>query len=239
MKDADRETLRGLPLFSGLAEDELQRLLAEAVVERCPPGTLIFREGDRARHVHLLLAGIVELSKMEGKRECGVLMLSAGDVFMPAAALFDEPYLTSARALTAARLLLLEVDAVRAATARSALLAMRLARVMGGQWRMAVRHILDLKCRSAPERLAAFLLRIFDESRLQDSAELPISKRHLASRLGMTAETLSRALQTLADNGLFVRGNRIIVRDRQAIDAFCGPDLYPRAVGGSLDVHAF
>jgi CRP/FNR family transcriptional activator FtrB len=239
MKEADQEALRGLPLFSDLAEDELQPLLAAAAVERCPAGTLIFREGGRARHVHVLLSGIVDLSKVEGRREYGVLMLFAGDVVMPAAGLFDEPYLTSARALTAARLLLLEVDAVRAATARSALLAMRLARVMGGQWRMAVRHILDLKCRSAPERLAAFLLRVFDESRLKASAELPISKRHLASRLGMTAETLSRALQILADNGLFVRGNRIIVRDRRAIDAFCGPDLYPKAVGGSLDVHAF
>jgi CRP/FNR family transcriptional activator FtrB len=135
--------------------------------------------------------------------------------------------------------LFLEIPVVRRELADSAAFTARIARIMGGQWRMAVRHILDLKCRSAAQRLAAFLLRLVDESPRQDIVELPIPKRHLASRVGMTAETLSRALQTIADHGLHVRGTRIIVKDRAKIEAFCGPDPYPEPTDEMLYVRAF
>ena len=117
-------------------------------------------------------------------------------------------------------------------------LAMQLCKLVSGQWRMAVRHILDLKCRSAPQRLAAFLLRLADESPLND-AVLPFSKRHLAVRVGMSAETLSRTLQQLADNGLHVRGKRIIIKDRAMAETFCGPDPYPDRGEALLGVYAF
>lgn len=238
MIDGDRAAVERLPLFAGLDDAQIERLLEGAVIQRYAPGTVLFQEGESARHFPVLVSGIAELTKMEGRRECGVLMLSAGDVFMPAAALYDEPYLTSARILTNARVLCLEIPAVRRELEACAAFTARIARIMGGQWRMAVRHILDLKCRSAAQRLAAFLLRLVDESPLKDNIELPIPKRHLASRVGMTAETLSRAFQTIADNGLHVRGTRIIVRDRAKIEAFCGPDLYPEPADELLYVRA-
>jgi CRP/FNR family transcriptional activator FtrB len=239
MNGGDRDAVEKLPLFRGLPDAQIERLLEGASIQRCVPGTILFQEGEAARHFPVLVSGIAELTKMEGRKECGVLMLSAGDVFMPAAALYDEPYLTSARILVGARVLFLELPAVRRELAACTAFTARIARIMGGQWRMAVRHILDLKCRSAAQRLAAFLLRLVDESPLQDNVELPIPKRHLASRVGMTAETLSRALQTIADNGLHVRGTRIIVRDRAKIEAFCGPDPYPERADETLYVRAF
>jgi hypothetical protein len=48
---------------------------------------------------------------------------------------------------------------------------------------------------------------------------------------------LSRALQILADNGLVVRGRQIIVRDRDKIEAFCGPDPYCPGTEERLEVH--
>jgi hypothetical protein len=54
----------------------------------------------------------------------------------------------------------------------------------------------------------------------------------------MQPETLSRALQTLVANGLYLRGRQIIVTNRTAIDAFCGPDPYPSASDYELGVHA-
>jgi len=121
---------------------------------------------------------------------------------MPAAVLFDDPYLVSGLTLSPSRLLLLKASSVREQAEANATLAMRLCRVIAGQWRLAVRHILDLKCRSAAQRLGAFLLRIVDDGSDPASAELPVARRHLAARLRMTAETLSRSLQLVAVNGL-------------------------------------
>lgn len=238
MREADDGAVATSPFFAGLEGPVRERLLADARIERVPAGTILFREGEKAEFIHLMMSGVAEIMKMEGPRECGVLIFTSGDIFMPAAAMWDEPYLTSARALTPARLLLLRGAKVKEEAQRSPELAMRVCRLVSGQWRMAVRHILDLKCRSAPERLAAFLLRLVDASPFSETAELPFPKRSLAARVGMTAETLSRTLQQLADNGLHLRGTRIVVKDRARIDRFCGPDPYPERAETALGVHA-
>jgi CRP-like cAMP-binding protein len=103
---------------------------------------------------------------------------------------------------------------------------------------MAVRNILDLNCRTAAQRVASFLLRLVDLQPDTGAPILPIAKRHLAARLGMTAETLSRMLQVVADNGLHLRGRTIIVHDRARVEKFCGPDPYPSADERALNVFA-
>ncbi|MEO7177695.1 MAG: helix-turn-helix domain-containing protein [Allosphingosinicella sp.] len=230
--------MAGLPLFVGLEPACVDRLLGGAAIQRAAAGTILFCEGDEAKLIHVLMSGMVEVSKMQGRRECGVLMFTSGDIFMPAAAMFQEPYLTSGRVLASSRLLTIKGSVLREEANVNPQVAMRMCQLISGQWRMAVRHILDLKCRSAPERLGAFLLRIVDESPNSDNAELPIPKRHLATRVGMTAETLSRTFQILAENGLHVRGSRILVKDRAKIEKFCGPDPYPDRTETSLGVNA-
>jgi CRP/FNR family transcriptional activator FtrB len=228
---------RHLPLFSGLGEAEMGRVLSRAAVQVLPPGSLLFEQGDRPEFLHLLIDGVVELFKRSGRRECGLMLLAGGDVFMPAAVLFDEVYLNSARALTQVRLLLVRADVARREFEGCHRFATNVSRVLAGHVRMATRHIIDLKCRSAPQRLAHFLLRIVDAGGARSVADLPVQKRHLAHRVGITPETLSRNLQTLAEHGLLVRGTRIHVRDRARIDRFCGPPPYPDPAEGRLDVH--
>jgi hypothetical protein len=54
----------------------------------------------------------------------------------------------------------------------------------------------------------------------------------------MSAETLSRMLQVVAGQGLYLRGRTIIVRDRAQIEEYCGPDPYPQRDERDLDVFA-
>jgi CRP/FNR family transcriptional activator FtrB len=227
-----------LPLLGSLPSASRERLLGASRVERFAPRTKLFDDGEMPTHLHVVLSGIVDLSCPYKAGECTALMMAAGDVFMPAAALYSEPYLISARTLTASRLLLIDAKVVRDEAQKCSELAIALARIMAGQWRVALKIILDLKCRSPSQRLAAFLLRLHDESAPSAPAELPFSKRQLASRIGMQPETLSRTLQTLAANGLYLRGRQIIVTNRAAIEQFCGPDPYPPANEYDLGVHA-
>ncbi|MGA9580407.1 MAG: helix-turn-helix domain-containing protein [Allosphingosinicella sp.] len=231
--------MKNLPMFAALEDRQLGRLIHGAQVRSYGADSVLFEEGKEPDHLHVLLKGVVELYSALGPRECGILLLSQGDIFMPAASLFNEPYLNSARVLRRARVVMLDVEIVRAEATRSTEFALRLSRALAGQFRMAVRHIIDLKCRSAPQRLASFLLRLVDESSLSASAELPVSKRSLAARVGMTAETLSRTFQTLAEHGLQVRGTRVILHDRERIEAFAGPRLYRDDDEAGLDVYAF
>ena len=227
-----------LPLLVTLPPAVRDRLLAASHMERFAPGAPVFAAAEVPSHLHLVLSGIIDLSSSYEGSERTALMMAAGDVFMPAAALYSEPYLVSARALTASRILLIDAEVVREEARRCQELGLALARVMAGQWRVALKIILNLKCRSPSQRLAAFLLRLHDSSSSGEPAQVPFSKRQLASRIGMQPETLSRTLQTLAANGLYLRGREIIVTDRSAIQEFCGPDPCPGASEHELGVHA-
>jgi CRP/FNR family transcriptional activator FtrB len=227
-----------IPLLAALPEPVRQRLLNTSRIERFAPRDAVISNGQAPAHLHVILSGIVDLCCTYRSHECTALVMAAGDVFMPAAALHAEPYLVSAQAVTASRILMIDADVVRQEALNCVPLALGLARILAGQWRVALKIILDLKCRSPSQRLGAFLLRLHDASQPGPPAEIPFSNRQLASRIGMQPETLSRTLQTLAANGLYLRGRQIIVTNREAIQEFCGPDPYPPASEYELGVHA-
>jgi CRP/FNR family transcriptional activator FtrB len=232
------ERITSLPVFSGVEDQQARRLLADAQIRRCTPETVLFAAGDHAEHLHLLLRGIVDLYAGAAPRECTLLLMSRGDVFMPAAALFDEPYLNSARALTNATVALIPAAALQREFGRSGRFGLNLTRAIAGHFRMAARNIIDLRSCSAAVRLGRFLLRLVQIAEAEAVVSLPVAKGKLAGRVGMSRETLSRALQTLANHGLVVRGSQIIVRDRERIERFCAIRDVVRAGARGLDVHA-
>jgi len=236
---AQTEDLLDLPLFDGVESSVAETLIEAFAACQYRAGTLLIESGDCVSKLQIIHRGIVELCRVDQEgHQFGVLLLSAKDVLLPAAAIFEERSLICARTLTTTRMLEIEADLVRSAMKRSAALTFNMMKVTSGQWRMAVRNILELTGRTAAERVGAFLLRLAD---LQDGAAspvLPIPKRSLASRLGITPETLSRSLQIVADHGLHLRGRAIVVRDRERIKEFCGPDLYPDRNEHPLNVFA-
>lgn len=236
LRPADRAIAEALPLLSGLPKQQLEGLFQFASMQRYPRGTILFEEGDYADKLHVVVSGTVEIFSTCRSREWGLFLMNSGDVLMPVAALYFEPYLSSARTITSSRVLLLDAEKVRREAAASAQFCLRLARSVAGQLRMTMRQVVELKCRNAAQRLGSFLLKLSD--REGESAELPMPKRNLAARIGMTPETLSRTLQTLADNGLQVRGRQIIIRDRGRIEEFCGPEPCPVAESDRLKINA-
>ena len=194
--------------------------------------------GETPKYLGILLSGMVELCGTAQNPNCGVLLLNRGDLLVPMATLYGEPCLTAATALSRSRLIMLDRNTVVQQATSDAGLALSLARVMGAQWRMAVRHIIDLKSRTAAERLAAILLRFVDYAE-EEVPQLLFTKSTLAARLGVSRETLSRIIQVVADNGIVLRGSEILVRDRKKAEDFCGPEPYRYRSERRLDVHAF
>ena len=220
----DAELLAKLPFLAGLDPPLQQSLLSHSEIRSYPKGKTLFEEGGSPDCLFVLVRGMVELFTRKGKKDIVVLILWPNDVFMPAAALYEVPYLLSARTLAPSSALLMNARHVREQVSTRPELAERVTRVMAGQFRLAVRHIKDLKLRNGPERLGAFLYRLAMETGKNGYADLPVAKAILASRLGLSPESLSRALQTLSQHGLTVRGSRVIVTDRERLTKFCSPD---------------
>lgn len=220
------DELRRAPVFSGVEEGLVEGLLEQCSTHHFRVGATIVEQDRQLDSFRMISRGLVDLTRIQGQREFGIFLLAAHDLLLPAAALFKERCLVSARALTRTKICTIPVPAIVAAMRQSPQFAVNIMAVTSGQWRMSVRNLLDLSSRTAAQRVGVFLLRIADLQAESAAQVLPIPKRHLAARLGITAETLSRMLQTVAKNGLYLRGRTIIVRDRAKIEAFCGPDPY-------------
>jgi CRP/FNR family transcriptional regulator, transcriptional activator FtrB len=227
------------PIFDDVEKPIKARLIASTTLRQYRSGDLIVRQGDLLEGLHIVHRGLVDLAHVRGEHECGVLLLAAKDLLLPATALFHERSIVSARALTTTKIMVLNSAVINQVMSETRVLADNLMKALAGQWRMVVRNVLDLDCRTSAQRLASFLLRLVDLQPESGAPILPIPKRHVAARLGMTPETLSRMLQVVADNGIYLRGRTIIVRDRDRAEAFCGPDPYPGGDERALNVFAF
>jgi len=89
-------------------------------------------------------------------------------------------------------------------------LAMRMLGSMSVRLRGLVAAISDLKMKSTAQRLAGFLLGLTSNSEGPAIVRFPYDKRLAADNLGMTAETLSRALQRLANLGVESRADNLV-----------------------------
>jgi CRP-like cAMP-binding protein len=76
------QIMRGIALFQGLREDQLQRLLAISHEEVYQRGEAVFQQGDAGTHLYIVTQGQVQIviRNMDGKMETKIY-LGAGQIF--------------------------------------------------------------------------------------------------------------------------------------------------------------
>ncbi|MFV0359732.1 helix-turn-helix domain-containing protein [Tropicimonas sp.] len=221
MREDEKPGLRRLPLFREMLTQTFDGLMQVAYAQIFPPQLELFRQGQTADFLHIVVEGSVELHAGWNGREVVMGVVRPVSPFILAACVRDVPYLMSARTLERSRIVLLPAADLRVAMRRDPDLAMAAMGELAAGYRVMVRHAKNLKLRRARERLAAWIL---DQADGASCLKLPVEKRHLASYLGITAESLSRTIRSLEREGIKVDGARIIVTDAEKLKRVAQPD---------------
>jgi CRP/FNR family transcriptional activator FtrB len=220
MRAEDRALLKSTPLFFGLPATAIDRLTYTAFVQNLPAGAVLFQQGDEPEFLYILLSGRVALTgKSAGGDEAVIEFFRRGDVFIAPAVVLGLPYLMSTRVLHDARILMIPAEHFRDVLARDPALNAALVKELSRHWRLLIRQIKDLKLRTAPQRLAAYLLDL--SGGRGGTVELPEERRLLAGRLGMTPESLSRAFVQLQGEGVGGRGRKVVIADAGRLRNYC------------------
>jgi CRP/FNR family transcriptional regulator, transcriptional activator FtrB len=214
-----------VPSLDALPDRARTDLLKHAVVHAVAAGTTLFEQGEMPTFQHVVLEGAVQLfGRSSSGRDVLIEIVEPPDLVIPAAVVTQSPYLMRAQVPAAARLLLIEAAAFRRALLVEPLLAREVIGSLAGQFRRLVRQIKNLKLRSASERVGCYLLVLSRRQGGRLRVILPYEKHLIASELGMTRESFSRALASLQSEGITVQGETIEIWDRKRLAAACGPD---------------
>lgn len=106
---SELELLATLPIFGGLSDDELGKVLEVCSERAVAEGEVVLREGEPASACYVIRRGRVEVvANLDGEAPCRLAELDTGDCFGEMALIDVEPRSASVRALEPTELLRLD-----------------------------------------------------------------------------------------------------------------------------------
>lgn len=211
-----------VPIFSNLNEEEMQQI-ADIITDReYKKGESIYLAGDLEERLYVINHGKVKIYKVsETGKEQIIRILYPGD-FMGELSLFARsPLDTNAEALEATAVCVIDGNKLNQIIKDVPSIAVKIIEELSKRLQSAENMIESLGLHDVEQRIADTLLRMSGE---KNEVTLAITKKDLASHMGMSQETLSRKLSSFQEMGLIKQiGQRtIMILDREALQGIAG-----------------
>ncbi len=210
--------INGCRLFARMSPAARDRLEAMAQVVALPPRTLLFRQGDEPPGIYIVGRGLVRVFKVGATGKDHVLHLAGpGKSFAEAAAIAGFRCPANAETVEDSELVLLPEGPFAEFLASDHQATLDMLAGMSMWLHQVVDLLEDVVLRDANARLARHLL---EASGTGGVVTLAASRKHLASHLNLTPETLSRTLRRLTDDGLITADrDSLVVLDAAGLAA--------------------
>jgi CRP/FNR family transcriptional regulator, nitrogen fixation regulation protein len=185
-------------------------------------GTEIYGEAEPAEYVYQVKIGAVRSYKLlsDGRRQIGAFHL-IGDIF---GLENGSVHRFTTEALVETTVRLIRWEHLEETANGDAVVARNLLSMTTSNLEHAENHMLLLGRKTSMEKVAAFLLEMDRRLPAAGVMALPMSRRDIADYLGLTIETVSRALSYLHEQGVlnFIGKTQreIVLRDRQRLAQF-------------------
>jgi len=217
------QVLRTHPLFAALPPG-WEATLTGIETGRFAAGAMVAKAGAPARDLFIILDGHAKVFVAVGDRPEGIVdILGPGGGFGEIAITGIGAYPASAVALDALEVVRVPGDGIRAYLDDNPQVVTGMMAAMALSLRGLLNQVTELKLKTTAQRLAMYLMQLAGPGPGPALVDLPFSKRVVAMKLGMTPETLSRAMAKLEPLGVTGEGrNRVRIADREALCEFCG-----------------
>lgn len=202
----DPDVLKRAPLFKGLDQEATTALVEAMTTLSLRRGSVLFREGDTGDQLYVVVSGKVKLGRSgSGGRENLLAILGPGQMFGELSVFDPGPRSTTATAVTAAELRVLEHADLMTWVEKRPEVARSLLAQLAGRLRRANDVVADLVFSDVPGRVAKALLDLADRFGESDEAGLVVNhdltQEELAQLVGASRETVNKALADFATRG--------------------------------------
>jgi CRP-like cAMP-binding protein len=212
----DRAVIAGLPVFAGLAPDDLDGVLADARSVRYPKGAAVFEQGGEAASYFLLLHGHLQVVKITpAGQQVVVRYVVPGDLFGIAVQMGRSTFPATATAVVDSICLVWPSSAWSTLVARVPALAGKVLQTVGARLDEAHTRVVEMSTQEVERRVAHALLRLVKQAgRPVETGiriDFPITRQDVAEMTGTTLHTVSRILSAWEEQGLVEGGRQKIV----------------------------
>ena len=219
------DDLRRSTMFAAADDGVLRGLAGRSFRRRLREGQILFTEGEPSDHLFVVRAGRIRvLARSPQGAELVLSVLGPGEVIGELSVIDQGPRSATAEALDDVELLAVPAPDVRAVLEQHPGLLLSAAAELAGTVRRLTGSAGDLVFLDLPRRLAKLLLS--EATPGPDGVprvDVGMSQTGLAARLGVTRQTLNRALTGLVRHGwVDQRNGSYLLLDPDALQQFAG-----------------
>lgn len=201
--------------FSNLDQSIFNNFLKNARPIKCDKGKVLFQQDDKAEYFYFIQKGWIKLFKqtLDGS-EAVIDVINDTHIFGETALFNDHHYTLSAEVVEPSELISIPINILDKAISDTPQVAIKMLKVMSTHNKRQDIELENRDIKNAPQRIGCFLMRLcpypYDQEDI--TLHLPYDKTLIASRLGMKAETFSRALNKLKESKhIIVKGSTVII----------------------------
>ncbi len=209
------DSLKAVPLFSGLSSEEIATLAEGAVVRTYQKNTIVVTEGERSDSLYVILAGRVKVFVSDEHGKDLVLRVEGPGEYFGELALDEGPRTASVATLEQCKLAVIANDVVRGLLARHPEAALQLIRGLIGRVRYMTENLKDLALLDVYGRVAKLLLELATETDGRLVIDQRLTQQDIADRVSASREMVSRILKDLTTGGYVTNeGGKIVIQRR-------------------------
>lgn len=210
------QTLAKIPLFAGLDEVALQRIVPYVRETSVSPGQVIIWEGEPCQATYFVVHGLVRTRRMSPNgREQVLAYLGPGECVNLVAALDGKPSPVTVDAVIPTTLYYISCSDCRQILKEHGELAHTVLQYLAGEVRRLSDLVESLALYTVRSRLARFLLQYADEK----TSPRQWTQEAIAMHIGTVREMVGRTLRDFVAEGLIRRQRgRIVITDRTRLE---------------------
>lgn len=207
-----------VPIFSNLSQMEKMEVAYITTDRFFKKGELIYMAGDDNKNLYVIHTGKVKINRITNSGKEQVIRILGPGEFMGELSLFNQGIMTdNGEALEDTNMCIIQGDDLKRLMRKYPEISFKIMEELSKRLEKAEHLIENINLSSVEKRLAQTLLSMGNS---RDEINLRMSKRDLASQIGMSQETLSRKLSAFQELGIIrlIGHRRILILNRNALE---------------------
>lgn len=214
----EKSCIERVPIFSNLDSLEMKEVHLLIRHKNFKKNELIYMAGQKGGSLYVINSGKVKITRISSSgKEQVIRILEAGE-FMGELSIFSSSTLMdNAEALEDTMMCIIDEGDLKELLKKYPIISFKIMEELSGRLQKAESLIENINLSSVEKRLADILLDLCDED---GKIFLKLSKKDLASQIGMSSETLSRKLSAFQELGIIklIGQRKINILNRSALE---------------------